>query len=394
MELRWILLAFLAWQCALAAYNQSTEFLQPDIDNGAALKSLAAQALGGMKDESLKLNSSRCHFESARLRREWRDLTLASRKEFTDAVQCLQSRPTNISAETQKTYQGVKTRYDEFVATHINMTEYIHLTASFLAWHRFFIHTFERALQVECNYTGTLPYWEWGIDADSPQDSVMFNGDEYSMGSNGFKLNRTTIFWESQNITIPAGTGGGCALSGPFADLTVNMGPINAPGEQPVDNKLEYNPRCLQRDVNPTVSAMSVAFRNSTELILSYDTIDWFQGVMQADMRFKDSSAPRSFGVHGGGHLTVGGVLADIDTSPAEPMFWLHHAQIDRLWTIWQGQDIPHRRKAMWGTHTRGDMPPSANMTLDEKLDFGFISKPVKFGDLMNPLGGPFCYYY
>ncbi|PWY86789.1 tyrosinase [Aspergillus heteromorphus CBS 117.55] len=392
--IRWLILACLAWPGALAAYNQSTEFPQADIDSGAALKTLADQALGNIKQESRNLNTSTCRFETAQVRREWRDLSLDSRKEFTDAVQCLQNRPTNISAEAKKTFPGVQTRYDEFVATHINLTEYIHVNADFLAWHRYFIYTFEKALREECNYSSTLPYWEWGYDAEKPQDSVLFNGDAYSMGSNGEAWNRTTIFWASQNMTIPAGTGGGCVSAGPFANLTVNMGPINAPGEQPVDYKLEYNPRCLQRDVNPTVSGTSVAFRNSTELILSYETIDWFQGVMQADKRFTDPDAPRSFGVHGGGHLTVGGVLADIDTSPAEPMFWIHHAQIDRIWTIWQGLDPAKRRNAIWGTHTRADMPPSANMTLDEMLDFGFISTPREFATLMNPLAGPFCYYY
>lgn len=247
---------------------------------------------------------------------------------------------------------------------------------------------------MECNYTGTLPYWEWGLDAENPQDSVLFNGDLYSMGTNGVDLNRTSIYWASQNITIPAGTGGGCVYGGPFSNYTVHMGPIDAPGEQPVQYNLEYNPRCLSRDVNPSVSRMSNSFRNTTKLILSYDTIDWFQGVMQADQRFTDPTAPFSYGVHGGGHLTVGSVLADIDTSPAEPMFWLHHAQIDRVWTIWQGLDPAKRRNAIWGTSTRGDDPPSANMTLDDSLNFGFISQPLRFADLMNPLSGPFCYYY
>lgn len=42
----------------------------------------------------------------------------------------MQSRPTNISAEEKETFQGVQTRYDEFVATHINLTEHIHVTVS------------------------------------------------------------------------------------------------------------------------------------------------------------------------------------------------------------------------------------------------------------------------
>lgn len=35
-------------------------------------------------------------------------------------------------------------------------------------------------------------------------------------------------------------------------------------------------------------------------------------------------------------HGWVGGTMSLITTSPADPIFWLHHAQIDRLWSIWQ----------------------------------------------------------
>ena len=39
---------------------------------------------------------------------------------------------------------------------------------------------------------------------------------------------------------------------------------------------------------------------------------------------------------HNGVHVWVGGTMSLITTSPADPLFWLHHAQIDRLWSIWQ----------------------------------------------------------
>jgi len=52
--------------------------------------------------------------------------------------------------------------------------------------------------------------------------------------------------------------------------------------------------------------------------------------------------------LHNNVHVWVGGVhqistsQAEVGTmgnkmiSPADPMFWLHHAQIDRIWSIWQ----------------------------------------------------------
>ena len=41
-------------------------------------------------------------------------------------------------------------------------------------------------------------------------------------------------------------------------------------------------------------------------------------------------------GVHGGVHVWVGGTMSGIPTAPADPIFWLHHCNIDRLWWKWQ----------------------------------------------------------
>ena len=41
-------------------------------------------------------------------------------------------------------------------------------------------------------------------------------------------------------------------------------------------------------------------------------------------------------GPHGGIHYVIGGDPGgDLFTSPADPAFWVHHGQMDRLWTTW-----------------------------------------------------------
>ena len=40
-------------------------------------------------------------------------------------------------------------------------------------------------------------------------------------------------------------------------------------------------------------------------------------------------------GEHGTVHVAVGGQM-ETERSPADPLFWLHHANVDRLWTRWQ----------------------------------------------------------
>lgn len=42
-------------------------------------------------------------------------------------------------------------------------------------------------------------------------------------------------------------------------------------------------------------------------------------------------------GVHNSGDVWVGGSMGSIATAPADPVFWMHHAEIDRIWAEWQG---------------------------------------------------------
>jgi tyrosinase len=50
-------------------------------------------------------------------------------------------------------------------------------------------------------------------------------------------------------------------------------------------------------------------------------------------------------GIHNSGHVWVGGSMGSIATAPCDPVFWMHHAEIDRIWWQWQqanpGQNPP-----------------------------------------------------
>jgi len=45
---------------------------------------------------------------------------------------------------------------------------------------------------------------------------------------------------------------------------------------------------------------------------------------------------PALQGIHDSGHVWVGGSMGSIATAPADPVFWMHHAEIDRIWAAWQ----------------------------------------------------------
>lgn len=70
---------------------------------------------------------------------------------------------------------------------------------------------------------------------------------------------------------------------------------------------------------------------------------------------------------------------------------------IDRVWWIWQLQDLATRLTAVSGTLTIADFPPSRNATLDDLQDIGFNAGPVRLGDLLSTMGGlngGLCYIY
>lgn len=54
---------------------------------------------------------------------------------------------------------------------------------------------------------------------------------------------------------------------------------------------------------------------------------------------------PNALGVHGGGHFIISGDPGgDAFISPGDPAFYAHHAQIDRIYWIWQMLDFDNRQ--------------------------------------------------
>ena len=88
--------------------------------------------------------------------------------------------------------------------------------------------------------------------------------------------------------------------------------------------------------------------------------------------------------------------MIDVFSSPADPIFFLHHAQIDRLWTLWQQRDLAERQYAISGTGTFLNYPPSPVFQLNDTIDLGKLSPdgPRPIRDFLNTVDGPFCYEY
>lgn len=80
--------------------------------------------------------------------------------------------------------------------------------------------------------------------------------------------------------------------------------------------------------------------------------------------------------------------------SPGDPAFYLHHAQVDRVYWIWQQMDLANRQ-GVFGTGTILDFPPSANVTVNDYLDITPLNVPVQIKNVMNTVtNSPLCYVY
>jgi tyrosinase len=155
-----------------------------------------------------------------------------------------------------------------------------HGSEIFLPWHRVYLHAFERLLQAATGEsTLAIPYWDWTHQRELP---VVF----------------------SEPI-------GGSPANNPLFESSRNYG-RNAPGEQ----------RIVFRD-----NEVSVEF-------LAEPTLDDRLEDVPAGLEVGFSPFLEG-GPHGGVHVGVGGLMGGVERAARDPVFWLHHANVDRLWESW-----------------------------------------------------------
>ncbi len=187
-----------------------------------------------------------------------------------------------------------------------------------MAADRWFLYLFDASLRQSCGYSGPTPYWDWSRDhADLFNSPVFEDSPEHGLGGTG----DCDSFPEADCLVT----------TGAFAQSTGNL-----ELSWPIPHGLRRNLTLItgwwahERPQNSTLGPEFV--RNSTE----QTTGDFFK--FQYAMTL----------MHNHVHNFVGGDLAGdcpkalpeedckdmgISFTPNEPLFWLHHAQLDRLWS-------------------------------------------------------------
>ncbi|RKP09559.1 hypothetical protein THASP1DRAFT_14106, partial [Thamnocephalis sphaerospora] len=210
--------------------------------------------------------------QGIRPRREIRKISAEERKVFLDAVRQLQYGPS-------------PTRYDAYSLQHMNANTYAHNTPIFFPWHRRYLREFEIDLQ-NINPDIMVPYWDWTLDSQAPHTSDIFKNDYF--GGNG-KDND------------------GCVQDGPFASW------------QPAYPRRD----CLRRGFN------------NGKRIKSFYSPEAIQYMISSKPRYNDFRLAIEIGPHGDVHNAIGGHMLYMH-SPNDPLFFMHHAMVDKIWDQWQ----------------------------------------------------------
>jgi tyrosinase len=247
------------------------------------------------------------------IRKNVTNLSVGEKTSFVNAVLALKTRPSVLHP-----MDNSKNRYDDYVEIHLNammamsMTNpsvdpdwypgWAHNGPAFFPWHRQLLLQFEKDLQT-IDPMVTIPYWDWTDSASSPFTLDFLGTDGDVNDPDPLKVNE-----------------------GPFAYDGPNHWTINVKDQ---DNDPNYLRRGFGRRPDAQSLPTTLDVRNSLAP-LNYDNPPW-------KLNSPGFRTLVEFRLHNLVHRWVNGTMF-LMASPNDPVFWLHHANVDRLWGDWQRQ--------------------------------------------------------
>ncbi|KAJ9055730.1 hypothetical protein DSO57_1000590 [Entomophthora muscae] len=219
------------------------------------------------------------------------------------------------------------TKWDLLAKLHTDIYPSIHSKASFLAWHRGFLFALESELR-NIDSSVVLPYWDWSYHSQEPEKDPIF--DARRLGFDGHDKPD------------------GCVMDGSFADFKVYFDGTSAPPKE----------HCLKRN-----------FKRQDQKVEAWLSPDLINRVILQGKEFKDVWTGIEHGPHGVIHNTIGADFSG-HASPSDPLFYLHHAFVDKLWVDWAKRKEGRETEYISDDSISFDTPVIAlNYNLTEMID-------------------------
>ncbi len=179
----------------------------------------------------------------------------------------------------------------------------------FLPWHRMYLIRLEEQLQRVLNDPDFgLPYWDWADD-----------------GELGQVAQRETNLWSPNYL----GESRGQVVSGLVGQVRVRLAQVQA-------NTLgSINPRPIERNAGRDVRTLPRKNHVSQALNEAvYDQDPWSMSDLNLSHRNRLEGWVNGPSLHNRVHVWVGGDMGP-GTSPNDPVFFLNHCNVDRIWEAW-----------------------------------------------------------
>jgi len=225
-----------------------------------------------------------------------------------------------------------------------------HGDSVFFPWHRELLYQFEKLLQ-SVDPSVTIPYWDWTREQTSAAAGYPFKND--FIGRDGDRADDDHVKRDPAAPPVDATHPYIYPFDPEAWSLTVNvldpMDTLDFFQRQLGENVTGDAPNLPQNSV--TVTGTGTNFRAAINGANSYLTL-----------------RSRSEDLHNLVHRWVGGNMLRM-TSPNDPVFFMHHANIDRMWSIWQ-------KKVAGGTSLYQQLSSAAGHKLNDAMIFNDVAPP------------------
>jgi hypothetical protein len=262
--------------------------------------------------------------------------------------------------------------WGRFVMLHQICARTVHGAIRFLPWHRLMVWRFEQAMRNASSTSVSIPYWTWWQPQTSGRKGIPPFWVDFTPAIRFPTLRPASRALQSMldGLSTPAAR---LALGVTERELATRIaGSVLGPDGTNLSGgslRVTRTTAAVLRSGGPSQNA-SLPTRDQVRTVLAIRDFSSFWRALER--------------VHGGPHVWAGdsgddfGAMGRIAYSPADCLFYFHHAEVDRLWHLRQ---LTFGRNTSWPL-TGAELPPWPERVADVlditgALGFDYASRSV-----------------